>query len=112
MVDPDFDKLDEIDQNIVVWAALLHDISKRCRPTISGKDHIHPFMSGATTLKIFAKFGFINVPEEILENLIKLIEKSVQPITNLYPNWSARDDLCHEIHSHHLLDNIFEIFWS
>jgi len=45
--DPNFTKLTEEEQNIMKWAALLHDIYKKGYPLFEGKDHIHPFMSAA-----------------------------------------------------------------
>ena len=48
-----FENLSSRDQNIVLWGALFHDISKRSNPVLEGKDHIHPFISAATTLLIF-----------------------------------------------------------
>ena len=40
------------ERNMLKWASLLHDISKRSLPTIDGKDHIHPFTSAVTCLEI------------------------------------------------------------
>ena len=40
-------------------AILLHDISKRGYPDFKGKDHVHPFVSAATTLRIFVYFGLV-----------------------------------------------------
>ena len=51
--------MDRHDQNILKWAALLHDIVKRGNPLFEGKDHIHPFLSGRATLIIFKKLGKI-----------------------------------------------------
>jgi len=41
------------EQNIVKWAALLHDVKKRSDPFIEGKDHIHPFNGGMAVLVAF-----------------------------------------------------------
>ena len=46
------------------WAALLHDIAKRCWPDFLGRDHIHPFMSAKETLHIFNHFGLIKLNDE------------------------------------------------
>ena len=51
--------LSKNDQNIMKWAALLHDIVKRGVPLFEDKDHIHPFLSAEGTLRIFKEFGFI-----------------------------------------------------
>ena len=50
------------DQNTIKWACLLHDISKLSLPVIEGKDHVHPFKSASTTLDIFKKLKFLDVP--------------------------------------------------
>ena len=71
MKDPLFDKLSNYNQNILKWAALLHDIRKRGRPTVSGKDHIHPFMSGACTLEIFKELEIITIESEEQKNEFK-----------------------------------------
>ena len=47
------------ERNMLKWAALLHDISKRSVPTIQGKDHIHPFTSAVTTIDILRKLKLI-----------------------------------------------------
>ena len=45
--------------NTLLWAALLHDISKRNLPEFYGKDHIHPFTSARAVLKIFYRYGIL-----------------------------------------------------
>ena len=57
--DPLFAALPLEQKNILKWAALLHDIAKLSRPTIEGKDHVHPFKSAAIVLELFETFGFI-----------------------------------------------------
>lgn len=54
----------EYERNIHKWASLLHDICKRGRPLIEGRDHIHPFISGEATLKIFAHLKIIDIKTE------------------------------------------------
>lgn len=63
--DEDFMRLCEDDQNILLWATLLHDICKRGLPKHVGKDPIHPFKSAQMTLKIFEDLGFISMLPEI-----------------------------------------------
>jgi hypothetical protein len=58
------DQYSEYERNIHKWASLLHDICKRGRPLIVGRDHIHPFVSGEATLKIFAHLGIIKLETE------------------------------------------------
>jgi len=47
------EQLSSDEKNILLWAALLHDISKRGPPEFTGRDLVHPFMSAKTTLEIF-----------------------------------------------------------
>lgn len=61
--DPLFVQLDKYEQNILKWAALLHDIVKRGDPLFKGKDHVHPFLSAKATLKIFKDLGIINLDD-------------------------------------------------
>ena len=56
------------------WGALLHDICKRGLPKFDGKDHIHPFTSGAATLNILKYFKIIDGD---IEEILKLINLSV-----------------------------------
>ena len=63
--DPHFNELNKYDKNVILWAALLHDISKRGKPVLIGKDYIHPFKSGWQTLKIFRNsFKFVEISDE------------------------------------------------
>ena len=52
--------LSENHQNILKWAALLHDIAKRGKPEFLGRDHTHPFAGGIMVLKIFHRIGFLD----------------------------------------------------
>jgi len=45
VIDPLFSDYTTDEQNILKWAALLHDIRKLGMPIYEGKDHIHPFKS-------------------------------------------------------------------
>ena len=54
-------QLNKYEQNILKWAALLHDITKRGRPLFEGQDHIHPFNSGSATLQIFRKLNILSI---------------------------------------------------
>jgi hypothetical protein len=62
--DPIFAELSTKERNVLKWAALLHDIAKLSIPTIEGKDHVHPFKSGAVTLKLFLNLGLIPNPTD------------------------------------------------
>ena len=78
--DPLYPKLSKSEQNILKWAALLHDIVKRGDPLFKGKDHVHPFLSAKATLIIFRNLGIIDLedPEKksSFEDIISLIESS------------------------------------
>lgn len=109
--DPIFEsEMNDEEKNILKWAALLHDISKRGQPEIQGKDHIHPFVSAATTLEILREFGFIRLENELQEEefqkVIDLIHESKVKI------YSDNDKVCQHIHSHTHLHRIFHSFWS
>lgn len=70
------------EQNILKWACLLHDIVKQGSPIFEGKDHVHPFMGGKTTLEVFHSLGLIitDTPQlkEEFSTILELIEKSKQ----------------------------------
>ena len=66
MIDPDFESLTPKQQNILKWAALLHDNKKRSYPEINSKDWIHPFRSAVVFLSIVQKIKFIT-PDNISE---------------------------------------------
>ena len=108
------EQLNDDERNILQWAALFHDISKRSVPTLEGKDHIHPFISGATTLQILEEKGIIELVTEEdrlnFEQLIQLIHESVQPIEDV--GMCAREDCCNEVQSHHNLKQIFQMMWQ
>ena len=68
-------------QNILKWAALLHDISKLSMPVIEGKDHCHPFKSARSVLDIFEQLGFIIAGnEQNLFQIKRLFDESLQPV--------------------------------
>lgn len=72
------------EQNIVKWAALLHDIAKRNEPDFQGKDHIHPFIGGSQVLKMLRHLNIIQTngikQEKEFIRLIRLIEDSKDPV--------------------------------
>lgn len=49
----------EFEQNVIKWAALLHDINKKGVPEFQGKDHIHPFNGGKAVLEIMKRLQAI-----------------------------------------------------
>lgn len=65
--DVEFCQLPKSDRNLLLWTILMHDISKRGSPVITGKDPIHPFKSAWQTLHYFNDiFKFINLSAEEL----------------------------------------------
>jgi hypothetical protein len=62
-------QLSKYEQNILKWAALLHDITKRGTPEFEGQDHIHPFNSGMATLEIFRNLKILNINDKEQEDL-------------------------------------------
>ena len=58
---PEIKKLSIEDQNILRWAALMHDMCKLTTPKIEGKDHIHPFKSGKNALWCFMNSGILPI---------------------------------------------------
>ena len=54
-------KLSYEDQNLLRWAALLHDMCKLTTPKIEGKDHLHPFKSGRNALQCFEHHGYLQL---------------------------------------------------
>lgn len=66
MNDVEYLKLPENEQNILKWAALLHDIAKLGPPIFEGRDHIHPFRGGKVVLEIFYhhRILIVDTPEK------------------------------------------------
>ena len=81
-----------------------------------GKDHIHPFNGGATTLKILRHFKIIEVNSKEEENefarLLDLIEDSRDPVQKVWKDVDPEDNLCQHVHSHKNLLEIFKILWN
>ena len=72
----------------MLWAGLLHDITKRGMPIVEGKDHIHPFTGSSAVLTILLRLEMINVGEKTSEEkgtqfwineVQRLISESVEP---------------------------------
>jgi hypothetical protein len=79
--DPLFAEFNSREQNILKWAALLHDIRKLGMPVYHGKDHIHPFKSAESVLEIFERLGYIKLVSEEdkddFKNVLRLLRESV-----------------------------------
>lgn len=115
--DPLFTELNEEDQNVLKWAALLHDISKLSIPVIEGKDHVHPFKSASTLLDFFKRLGLFRLMTETKESQLqqvhRLLKESVQPLPPEYMDLAAHGEpICTLMHSHHNLPEIFYYLWT
>ena len=79
-----FKKLRMYEQNILKWAALLHDIAKRGPPEFEGKDHVHPFNSALATLVMFKDMELLTLrnqdEQQNFQIVIKKLEDSHKPI--------------------------------
>ena len=60
-LDPLFTEMNWQDKNIIKWSVLLHDIRKLSKPTIEGKDHVHPFKSASSVLDVLRALNIIKV---------------------------------------------------
>jgi hypothetical protein len=67
-------------------------------------------VSAAATLRIFESLGIIKAEKEDVDKVYTLIMDSKKQkswkIENLKPK------SCKEVHSHHLLQEIFQLFWT
>lgn len=83
VIDPLFPTYTKVEQNILKWGALLHDIRKLGYPVYEGKDHIHPFKSAQSVIQIFVNLGMLKPTrkqQESLRQVQRLIDESVQPL--------------------------------
>ena len=111
--DPDFEDLTKEEKNILEWAALFHDISKRGRPLFDSKDFVHPFQSAAIMLRIFKEnIKYIKIAEDEEEKwteTIDFIENSIEEVTaEEYPEIYYDEDWWHHFHDTSKLPEIFE----
>lgn len=63
--DEEFKRLNKMNKNILLWAALLHDIEKRGQPIVFGKDLSHPFRSAWRALHIFSDLQIVKVHKHL-----------------------------------------------
>lgn len=113
--DPLYQEYSRYEQNILKWSALLHDVRKLGDPVYYGKDHIHPFKSAQSVIRIFIELGMFKptpLQEESLKQVDRLIAESVQPV---WPEWRKSfkhgEPVCTQMHSHHNLVEIFYYLW-
>ena len=66
---------DETEMNILLWAALLHDIAKIHK--YDTPDWSHPFLSAALTVKVFRHLGLLHFE---VEEVSSFIESAVERI--------------------------------
>ena len=115
VIDPLYPSYTTFEQNILKWAALLHDIRKLGSPVFEGKDHIHPFKSSQTVIQIFRKLGILNPNKQEAEDfkhVDRLIDESVQPIWKEWRNTFKHGvPVCTQMHSHNNLPEIFYYLW-
>ena len=84
-LDPLFAEMNWQDKNIIKWSVLLHDIRKLSKPTIEGKDHVHPFKSASSVLDVLRALNIIKVDlgspkENAFIQANRLLAESVQPV--------------------------------
>ncbi len=77
--DDEFKNLNKYDQNVLLWATLFHDISKRGKPLIKkNKDPVHPFQSAWQTLRYFNEiFNFLDLTDQDMKEWDKIFAKSI-----------------------------------
>ena len=73
-------QLTAYERNIIKWAGLLHDISKRGWPLFRYKDHVHAFLSARSLLIILQDMGLLVLETEEekkkIEEVMDLLDKS------------------------------------
>ncbi|OMJ79942.1 hypothetical protein SteCoe_19927 [Stentor coeruleus] len=74
-VDWEFKIIDEHDKNVILWAALFHDVAKRGPPEMDTKDPFHPFTSASKALRIFSRLGWVT-KNDAVEEAAKYINES------------------------------------
>ena len=112
--DPEFnEELTDEERNILEWAALFHDISKRGLPLFNSKDFVHPFQSAAIMLKIFKDHvKYIKVledQEESWNETVDFIFNAVEEVKKEeFPDIYYDEDCCHQLHDTIKLPEILE----
>jgi len=111
--DPQFNELNNEEKNIILWATLLHDIAKRGKPVILGKDPIHPFRGGWTTLKVFRNnFKFVEIDDEAMEKWDEMFEDMyVSDDGELIQDHSKIKHVKEFLDRHVKEDFVKEVFW-
>lgn len=73
-------------RNVLKWACLLHEVSKRGSPTIKGRDFVYAFRSAATTLRVFERLGVLEKGEQRSdwEHVHQLLAESNQPLPAIW----------------------------
>lgn len=84
---PEFLSLTEMQQRLMKWVALLHDVEKE--PQEGKRDHAHAFRSAVNAARILPKLGFPITTEyysiidnwsELTRNAVTVLENSLDPI--------------------------------
>ena len=115
--DPFYQKqFTECERNIVKWAGLLHDISKRGWPLFKEKDHVHAFLSARSLLIIVQDMGLLVLETEEerrkMEEVLELLDQSQRPIQEVRASVLPQENVCQFVHSHKHLPKIMAIMWS
>jgi len=77
--DPEYRALSQYNKNIFLWTVLLHDICKKGRPVVTGKDPAHPFRSAWKTLYYLQDpFEWIKLSEKDFAEWDQIFEKGFE----------------------------------
>lgn len=101
----------EEEMNILLWAAMFHDIAKTEK--YDTPDRSHPFLSAALTLQIFHSMGFItsNVDEAVEMIKSSCVKISSKSYWKRYKKEGVLNPAPNE-HDHSKLHQIYECLWS
>ena len=107
-----FQKLSERQKNILLWAALFHDITKRGPPIFEGKDHVHPFQSAGAFLRILADNFLPHASVEEKRHLAAMAEVCENAFERFEVEIELDYEVCNQLHDHSVLPRIFEMLQS
>lgn len=121
-----FKELKPDEKNLMMWAALLHDIRKQGLPKFEGKDHIHPFQSSLSVLRFLKKFKIIDCSNNEVKKIYDEIKRLIKDSTETLDEKAIRENkenlskvkkynvehVCEHVHSHRHLKRIYELLWN
>lgn len=114
-VDPLFMEMTPEHQNVLLWAALLHNIAKRGSPFIRGRDHCFAFKSALHSIDFLRGLHSATTSEKhdfAWSQVKRLLDESVQPLPEIW-----REDFRHGrpvvtvMNSHHNMSEVFYYLW-